>query len=667
MNNNQFSCVVLRFRLFSKIASIVIAFSGALVLVGWIFDIPLLKSVHPSLVAMKVNTAFNFLFIGISLFLLQTNQTLEPPTGLRCRIAQLCACIIGLIGFFTLIQYVFSVNLGIDQLLFKESVGAVGTSHPGRMAPNTAVNFILIGLSMLLLDVETQRGLRPSQLLILIEGIISLFAFVGYLYGVKSFYGPIAKYTVMAVHTAVLFNLVCVAILFSRPDRGWVKTFTSDNAGGILLRRMLPVIIIIPLAMNWLRLRGEQKGLYGLEFGVVLSTTLIVMIFLAVVFLISRLLNRSDVELKQREEVLKRIFDVSIDMLCIATLSGYFRKINPAFQRTLGYSESELLNKPFLDFIHPEDKAKTQAVIAEELSRGERVINFVNRYRCRDGSYKWLEWSAQPFPEEGLIYAVARDITEREKQREELREAKVSAEAASRAKSDFLANMSHELRTPLNSIIGFSEVLQDGLFGKLNEKQQQYTDNINTSGKHLLSLINDILDLSKVESGKMELEPEEFFLKKDLLDSSITMLQEKATKHNINLTLEVTPLDDIKINADLKKLKEIMYNLLSNAVKFTPDGGSVRVVAKRKDVPPGIEIAVEDTGIGIKSEDMAKLFREFSQIESVYIKNHEGTGLGLVLTKKLVQLHSGRIWAESEFGKGSRFTFTIPLKPLKNS
>lgn len=239
-------------------------------------------------------------------------------------------------------------------------------------------------------------------------------------------------------------------------------------------------------------------------------------------------------------------------------------------------------------------------------------------------------------------------------------------ETASRAKSDFLANMSHELRTPLNSIIGFAEVLQDGLFGKLNKKQEEYADNINTSGKHLLSLINDILDLAKVESGKMKLDSEEFFLKEDLLDPSITMLREKAAKHNINLTLEITPREDIKINADLKKLKQIVYNLLSNAVKFTHDGGSARVMVKRKDEPSEIEIAVEDTGIGIKSEDMAKLFKEFSQIESIYTRQYEGTGLGLALTKRLVELHGGRIGAESEFGKGSRFIFTIPLKPPKN-
>jgi len=244
----------------------------------------------------------------------------------------------------------------------------------------------------------------------------------------------------------------------------------------------------------------------------------------------------------------------------------------------------------------------------------------------------------------------------------------------SRAKSDFLANMSHELRTPLNSIIGFSEVLLDRLYGDLNEKQAEYVRDINTSGRHLLDLINDILDLSKVESGKMEIEITRFPLR-DLLNSSLMMFKERAMKKNLSLSLDISAAADIEIEADLRRMKQIMFNLLSNAVKFTPEGGSIAVKGRRVHSPQpleaeptdSIEISVADTGIGIRPEDMPKLFKEFTQIESPYTKNYEGTGLGLALTKRLVGLHGGRIWAESEYGRGSRFVFTVPVRQRSGS
>lgn len=243
-------------------------------------------------------------------------------------------------------------------------------------------------------------------------------------------------------------------------------------------------------------------------------------------------------------------------------------------------------------------------------------------------------------------------------QQQELAESNRRLDEVSRTKSDFLANMSHELRTPLNSVIGFSEVLQDQMFGPMNGKQQEYVNNILVSGKHLLSLINDILDLAKVESGKMELELTAFSLLESL-SASLMMLREKALKGGIELRMDLAPENDVSIEADQRKLKQIMFNLVSNAVKFSPAGGTVSVGAVRDG--DFMEITVTDTGIGIKKEDIPKLFQEFSQIGSVYTKGIEGTGLGLALTRHMVELHGGRVWLKSEIGAGSRFSFTIPL------
>lgn len=246
-------------------------------------------------------------------------------------------------------------------------------------------------------------------------------------------------------------------------------------------------------------------------------------------------------------------------------------------------------------------------------------------------------------------------------QQKELEDKNREVEMANRAKSEFLANMSHELRTPLNSIIGFSEVLEDKTFGELNTKQQKYVNNIHISGRHLLQLINDILDLSKVEAGKMDMNYEEFSIPDAMRDIETII---KAQIDKKNLTFE-TMIDEhlSSIEADQKKFKQIMYNLLSNAVKFTPEGGKIDVKAEHAD--EFARISVRDTGIGIKPDDQELVFAEFQQIDSKVSRAYEGTGLGLPLTRKFVEMHEGKIWVESELGKGSTFTFTIPLKPAR--
>jgi GAF domain-containing protein len=240
----------------------------------------------------------------------------------------------------------------------------------------------------------------------------------------------------------------------------------------------------------------------------------------------------------------------------------------------------------------------------------------------------------------------------------EIEEKSREIEAANRHKSEFLANMSHELRTPLNAIIGFSEVLQERLFGELNEKQAEYTDDILTSGRHLLSLINEILDLSKVEAGRMELEVATFDLPL-AIDNARTFVRERAVKHGINLDVTVDErLGDF--TGDERKIKQILLNLLSNAVKFTPEGGRIGINARQTH--RAVEISVSDTGVGIAPEDQARIFEEFRQVGSDNAKKVEGTGLGLTLAKKFVELHGGKMWLESEVGKGSKFFFTLPVQ-----
>jgi signal transduction histidine kinase len=240
---------------------------------------------------------------------------------------------------------------------------------------------------------------------------------------------------------------------------------------------------------------------------------------------------------------------------------------------------------------------------------------------------------------------------------DELRRVYSELEEASRHKSEFLASMSHELRTPLNAIIGFSEVLREGMFGPVNEKQAEYLDDIVSSGNHLLSLINDVLDLSKVEAGQVELEVGPFSLR-EALERGVVMVREQATDEGVQVELSAGPEVDV-VEGDERRIKQVIFNLLSNAVKFTPTGGEVDVSAIR--VNGEVRVSVADNGPGIAPGDHERIFEEFQQTDAG-LERLEGTGLGLALSKRLVELHGGRIWLESELGKGSTFVFTLPSR-----
>jgi signal transduction histidine kinase len=292
-----------------------------------------------------------------------------------------------------------------------------------------------------------------------------------------------------------------------------------------------------------------------------------------------------------------------------------------------------------------------RSVLAVPLLREERILGALTVWRKEAGSFSTEVVNLlQTFATQSALAIqnarLFREIEEKSRQ----------IEAANRHKSEFLANMSHELRTPLNAIIGFSEVLGERLFGELNEKQAEYTDDILSSGRHLLSLINEILDLSKVEAGRMELELATLDLP-TALENARTFVRERAVRHAITLELSVDErLGDFV--GDERKIKQILLNLLSNAVKFTPEGGRIKLDARQVD--GGAEISVHDSGIGISPEDQAKIFEEFRQVGGDYAHKKEGTGLGLTLAKKFVELHGGKIWVESEVGKGSTFSFTLP-------
>jgi PAS domain S-box-containing protein len=390
-----------------------------------------------------------------------------------------------------------------------------------------------------------------------------------------------------------------------------------------------------------------------------------------------------DQRLRDQHFYTRSLIESNIDALMTTDPRGIITDVNKQTEALTGCTRDELIGAPFKNYFTDADRA--EAGINRVLTEG-RVTNYELTARARDGKQTVVSYNATTFHDrdrhlQGVV-AAARDVTELKLFEQTLRQKNVELQDASRMKSEFLANMSHELRTPLNAIMGFSEVLRDGIIGEMTDQQRVVAVKIFTSGQHLLSLINDILDLSKVEAGKMTLDLEPVQVS-TLVANSLSIVRQKAASRHIGLVIDVA--DELgSIQADTRKVKQIVYNLLSNAVKFSHEGGQVTLRAgpvPRADVgqPSGswaargfpladsefaefLKISVTDSGIGISPEGLAHLFTPFSQIDSGLARKFEGTGLGLALVKLLAELHGGAVAVESAAGEGSCFTVWLPLR-----
>jgi PAS domain S-box-containing protein len=403
--------------------------------------------------------------------------------------------------------------------------------------------------------------------------------------------------------------------------------------------------------------------------------------------------KKTEEALRRSEEKYRLIADNVSDNIWILNLDDLcFSYVSPSVKKRIGYTPEEVQTKSLDEILSPASYEHCMAVLGDELAKEadknadpNRSVTLDIEEIRKDGTIGFAEITTcllrDAVGKATHILGVTRDTDARKRAEIELHQAhdelerrvakrtrdlensKKAAEAASLAKSEFLANMSHELRTPLNHIIGFTEIVTDEHFGQLNDTQKEYLSDVLGSSRHLLALINDILDISKLEAGKLEFEPANIRLR-HILVNSLAMIKDKSLKRGIQLQTEFVDLPKT-IDADERKLKQILYNLLSNAVKFTSDKGFIKLKARTiydsQHKGRMVEISVQDSGIGLSPPDIKRIFKPFEQVESSKSRRFHGTGLGLSLTKDLVELHKGRIWAESDgLDKGSTFYFTIP-------
>ncbi len=390
---------------------------------------------------------------------------------------------------------------------------------------------------------------------------------------------------------------------------------------------------------------------------------------------------------RRAQEEVDQFFNLSLDMLCIAGFDGYFKRINPVWHRVLGWTETELLSQPYLDFVHPDDRASTLAE-AGKLAQGAEVVHFENRFRHKDGTVRWLLWTSAPFVEQRLVYAAAHDITDRKAAehtleqyardlevahgqldeqashlRQLVRELEISkhrAEQAADAKSAFLANMSHEIRTPLNAIVGMTALT---LKTRLSSEQEEYLQIVKSSAEALLVVINDILDFSKIEARRLDLEESDFDLRETVGDA-VKLLALRAAEKGIELAYDVSPDVPEVLAGDPGRIRQVLLNVIGNAVKFTAQGEVVARVTLAEEAADHVTLrfTVSDTGIGIPRDKQEAVFEAFTQADASTTRRFGGTGLGLAIARRLVELMGGRIWLESVEGLGSTFHFTAVLR-----
>ena len=533
---------------------------GVVMLAGWWIRIPGLTGagVIPS---MAPGTAVTFVFAGLSLFLSYPGYQSRWPRMLSPALALL------VIAMFVITtgELLLYLDLGIDRMLAPDELLRL-SSAPARMAINTAVAFLFVGLGLVLLPRDRRTNGLRSQIAAFEVLIVALIALVGYAFGVRDFYS-MQRFLGMALISAITFVILGLGLLFSQLHRGLPALVADSGAAGVVARRLLPATVLLPFIFGMVRLAGEQAGLFGSQVATSLFTVADIVTFILLVAWSARVVRVTD---RKRADLFVREREVRVSS----------------------------------------ERARSEAEAAKS----------------------------------------------------EAEAARAEAESANGAKSDFLAVMSHELRTPLSAIMGYQELLADGISGPITEQQSQQLGRIKASARHLLALIDEILTFTRIDAGRERVDLERATLT-TLLDPAAELVEPLARARGLHIEVMLPP-NEVAVETDPVKVRQMIVNLLSNAVKFTDNG---RIILSGDQKGDQLVISVEDTGIGISPEHFERIFEPFWQVEQKATRRAGGTGLGLTVTRRLALLLGGDVTVKSEPGVGTTFTICLPVRPSETS
>jgi signal transduction histidine kinase len=711
------SRAVAAFELVPVVAGGFVVVVGVLVLIGWWRDIDALRTIIPGLIPMIPNTAVAAILGGTGLILaMRTERDERIRTAARWFAGALTT--LGVLFFF---ERVTGLGLGIDTLLFGNDPHLMEWLPPGRPAINSTIVMMVDGIALLLVDTYTRRGRRPTEALATIGVLISFTAILGYVYSVRQLYsfGP---RTGMALLTAIMLVVLSLGILFVRPARGAVSLITAADPSGGMVRRHIPAALIVPVGLGGIWLLARDAEWVTRETGVSAFVVAVVLMFLVLVMRAASVIRVTDAErgellvkaesaraaaeraadrtgrLRRTAEALSgaltpiavarvivseglpalgatasEVALLSADgvVLELMAVSGLPSDVADAWRRFpvtshVPLAEAVLTTDSVL-LQSPEEIARRYPDLAPVLER-VNVRAMIVMPMIVDGhpvgSLAFSFNSPRTFDDNDVTFTrtIAQQCAqalERARLFAAEQSARADAEAANRAKTDFLAMMSHELRTPLNAIAGYTELLELGISGPVSDMQREQLGRIRRSQRHLLGIIEDLLDLSRLEHGMpadIELGPLPVH---DTLGSLEALIAPQLRARN--LTYIYNPGEgELLAYGNRARVEQIVLNLLSNAIKYTAPGGRIGLSSEMHG--GRVEIRVSDTGHGIPREKLDSIFEPFTRIEMDLTRTTEGTGLGLAISRHLARAMAGDLTARSEIGRGSIFTLRLPAE-----
>jgi PAS domain S-box-containing protein len=633
------------------------ALIGAIALAGWI------THTHALIygawgISVKTNAAIGLILAGSSLVLLD-----HPAPPWRARLGRVLAGCVIAIGLATLVEHVTGWNLRIDQLLFREtSLGPV-TLSPNRMGVPASLCLSLIGCALLCLDRPPRKGLPRSQALAIMTIAIALVPLTGYIFQLRELFG-IARYTAIALHTAIGLLVLACGILLARPEVGVMRRILARDAGGLLLRRMLPAALLLPIVLGWLRIVGEDEGLYNRDFGRTLLLLGFMFLFAGLTWWTATVVaqhalalaeSRNAVEralatLRQSEQRFAAVFHHAPVAIALARMdSGALVDVNPAWERLSGYGRADAIGRTTIELGLIVDPPRRAGAI-ERARRTRRPVEFEMDVRTRSGPVRTVltMMSVVMLGDDAYLLTSTEDVTERKQAMQVLRD-------ADRQKDEFLAVLAHELRNPLAPIRNAAAILHAR--GGDDPDVRWSRDVIDRQAEQMGRLLDDLLDVSRITQRRLELRKEKVTLRR-IVDQAVETSRPLIDAAGHRLSVSV-PATDVWLEGDPLRLAQVLANLLNNAAKYTERGGQISVNACRDGA--GVTLSVRDTGIGIERDQLAHVFDLFAQAAPALERSQGGLGIGLSLVRGIVEAHGGSVEARSAGrGRGSEFIVRLP-------